>query len=41
MSKQKATHLIRLANELKKQGAISSFEYTKIINTLKRIGGGK
>jgi hypothetical protein len=41
MSKQKANHLAKLANEMKKAGAISSFEYNKIINTLKRIGGRK
>lgn len=41
MSKQKANHLAKLANEMKKAGVISSFEYSKIINTLKRIGGGK
>ena len=41
MSKQKANHLIKVATEMKKAGAISSFEYSKIINTLKRIGGTK
>lgn len=39
MSKQKATHLAKLANEMKKAGAISNYEYAKIINTLKRFGG--
>lgn len=41
MSKQKATHLIRLANEMKKAGAISAYEYNILINKLKRIGGVK
>ena len=41
MSKQKANHLIKLANEMKKAGAISAYEYSRIINTLKKIGGGK
>lgn len=31
MSKEKAMHLIRLAKEIKKSGAISSFEYVKIV----------
>jgi len=41
MSKQKINHLIRLANEMKKAGALSSYEYNILINKLKRIGGGK
>lgn len=41
MSKQKANHLAKLANEMKKAGAISSYEYQIIINKLRKIGGGK
>lgn len=41
MSKQKATHLIRLANEMKKAGAISSYEYNILINKLRKAGGRK
>ena len=41
MSKQKANHLIKLANEMKKAGAISAYEYNIIISKLKRVGGGK
>jgi len=39
MSKQKAAHLIRLAQEMKKQGAITNWEYQKILNKLSKIGG--
>jgi len=41
MSKQKATHLTRLANEMKKAGALSAYEYSKIVSKLGKIGGGK
>jgi len=41
MSKQKINHLIRLANEMKKAGAISAYEYSKIVSKLGKIGGGK
>ena len=41
MSKAKANHLIRLANEMKKAGAISAYEYNVILSKLKRIGGTK
>ena len=38
MSKQKASHLIKLALEMKKAGAISAYEYNKIISKLGKIG---
>lgn len=41
MSKQKANHLIRLANEMKKAGALSAYEYNILINKLRKAGGGK
>ena len=41
MSKQKANHLIKLANEMKKAGAISAYEYNVILSKLKRIGWTK
>lgn len=39
MSKQKANHLIKLAAEMKKAGAISAYEYLKILSKLGKIGG--
>jgi len=41
MSKQKANHLIRLANEMKKAGALSAYEYNILINKLRKAGGTK